>query len=71
MRDAADLSQEHIDTYLASAIAAARRGTQLESDGHCAFCDEPVPVGMVFCDRDSRDDYERLKRSEAISGKPF
>jgi len=71
MRDPADLSQDNIETYLASAIAAARCGTHLESDGHCAFCDEPVPVGVVFCDRDCRDDYERLKRSEAISGKPF
>lgn len=68
MSDHADVSDQHIETFLATAIAKARRQTRLESDGRCAFCDEPVDIGKVFCDRDCRDDYEKERRLEKIAG---
>jgi len=62
MSDIADVSDKHIETFINSAIANASRKTQLHSDGHCAFCDEAVDIGLLFCDRDCRDDYEKEQR---------
>jgi len=69
MSDIADASDQLIETFTTAAIAHARRDTHLHSDGHCAFCDEPVEIGLLFCDRDCRDDYEKQQRIRIISGK--
>ena len=68
MSDIADVSDKHIETFINSAIANASRKTQLHSDGHCAFCDEAVDIGLLFCDRDCRDDYESQQRIRKING---
>jgi hypothetical protein len=68
MSDIADVSDKNIETFINSAIANASRHTQLHSDGHCAFCDEQVDIGMVFCNKDCRDDYDKQQRIRNISG---
>lgn len=59
MSDAVDRAEWRIAKDLQTALQHARKVEILESDGHCCFCDEPVPQPARFCNVDCRDDYDR------------
>lgn len=48
--------------------AAARRQKSLLPTGACFFCRSPVHVGLLFCDVECRDDYEREVEARARNG---
>ncbi len=68
MSDIADAADQPIEQFLAAAITRARQASPLMCNGHCAFCEEAVAPGLVFCDRDCRDDFERRLRLKTIIG---
>jgi len=58
MSDIADRAEWRIAKDLQAALQHARKVEILDSDGHCSFCDEPVPYPRRFCNVDCRDDYD-------------
>ncbi len=40
-------------------LAAARNRPVMPAVGACYNCGEEIDPGLVFCDRDCRDDYEK------------
>jgi hypothetical protein len=64
MSDVADRADWRIAQDIKAAMAHARRIPQLEADGHCHYCEEPVAHGVLFCNTDCRDDYQ--KEQEAL-----
>ena len=63
MSDVADRAEWRIAKDIDAAMAHARRTPQLEADGHCHYCDD-VAHGVLFCNTDCRDDYQ--KEQEAL-----
>lgn len=59
MSDDADRADLRISAAVQSALNQVRRAPGLHSDGRCHYCDEPVPDGLLFCNTDCRDDYEK------------
>ncbi len=59
MSDYADNADSRIYRTIEAGLAAARRVPALQPDCRCHFCDEVVPVDLLFCGVDCRDDYER------------
>jgi hypothetical protein len=64
MSDVADRADWRIAQDIKAAMAHARKTPQLEADGHCHYCDEHVTHGVLFCNTDCRDDYQ--KEQEAL-----
>lgn len=64
MADPADEASDLIDQELARQIAAAKaQGKPVKPPvGTCYFCGEKVGKGMIFCDADCRDDFDREER---------
>ncbi|MFZ6711989.1 hypothetical protein [Undibacterium sp. TC9W] len=58
MSDVADMSDKNVETFISSAIANACNKPLMKSTGRCRFCDESVAPGLLFCNRDCRDDFE-------------
>lgn len=56
--DDVDRQQER-DEVLAEAQIAYRKPSGPLANGHCHFCEEPVSVGLRWCDVGCRDDWER------------
>lgn len=54
-------------TEMLLADSLRRRAKVPELTGHCLACEEPTPG--AFCSADCREDYERIARLKAISGK--
>ncbi|MEB0138012.1 MULTISPECIES: hypothetical protein [unclassified Undibacterium] len=69
MSDHADVSDKNIENFIASAIANACRQVHVQSDGYCLFCDEPVAFGLLFCNKECRDDFEKEQRTLKIAGR--
>lgn len=59
MSDFADMSDKLIEAFTAAAVARASGKPVMKATGQCRFCEEPVNPGLLFCDRDCRDDFER------------
>ncbi|GAC1609635.1 MAG: hypothetical protein NVS3B3_16580 [Aquirhabdus sp.] len=59
MSDVADRAEWRIAKDLQTALHHARQGEILDSDGHCCFCDEPIPHPARFCNVDCRNDFDK------------
>ena len=51
------------------ALALRHRHTTLAATGRCYSCDEDVPDGRKFCDRDCLDDFERVEAARKRGGR--
>lgn len=58
MSDEADIANEQVELSRMAAIEACRHRPTIIAKGSCWFCDEPLPRGQKFCDRDCAEDYE-------------
>lgn len=58
MADIIDKADELNETYLRAALAQ-RRTRAPEANGLCLNCDEPVAMGLRWCDKDCLGDWER------------
>lgn len=58
MSDHADNADSNIYRTIAAGLAAARRAPLLQPDCRCHFCDEPIAAGLLFCNKECRDDFE-------------
>ena len=67
MADEADQAQFIEQRDLA--LALRQRHTTLTATGKCYSCDEPVPEGRKFCNRDCLDDFERIEASRKRGGR--
>ncbi len=69
MPDECDVAsvREELDRRLA--ISAARQnGSTLAATGFCLSCGAQLDEGARFCDKDCRDDYERVQRAAKRNG---
>lgn len=69
MSDHADNADSRIYRTIEAGLAAARRAKALQPDFRCHFCDEPVAVDLLFCNRDCRDDYQRAQAARQRAGR--
>lgn len=69
MSDIADRAEWRITKDLQIALQLVRRAEILESNGHCCFCDGPVPYPGRFCNVDCRDDFDKKQSSERRLGR--
>jgi len=51
--------------------ALGPRKTALSAIGRCYSCDDEVPPGRQFCDRDCLDDWERYEAARKRGGKTY
>jgi hypothetical protein len=58
MSDEADIANDQVELNRLAAIEACRHRPGLIPKGSCWFCDEELPLGQKFCDRDCASDYE-------------
>lgn len=67
MSDIADRADWRIEQDVQNAKAHVGKRPMLDSDGHCHFCDKQIAHGMLFCNADCRNDYDkeraRLRRA--------
>ncbi|PUA16808.1 hypothetical protein [Glaciimonas sp. PCH181] len=68
MSDNADRADLRIADVIQSALDQTRRAHRLHSDGRCQFCDELVSDGLLFCNVDCRDDYEKQQAALRRAG---
>ncbi|ADJ62428.1 hypothetical protein RC55_17540 [Herbaspirillum seropedicae] len=68
MSDHADNADKRIYGAIAAGLAAARRAPMLQPDCRCHFCEEAVAPGILFCNSDCRDDFQRLMNSRVRAG---
>jgi len=64
--DDADRAQMDIELSLNSLIKQQRVG--LAASGQCYNCGNGIGAELLFCDRDCRDDYEKLQSSKSRAG---
>jgi hypothetical protein len=61
-----DLAQSAEALHLQRALAAVRTShPPLISCHRCHNCDASLPAGVLFCDTDCRDDYQRRMHLQA------
>lgn len=58
MSDHADNADSNIYRTIAVGLAAARRAPLLQPNCRCHFCDEPITVDLLFCNKECRDDFQ-------------
>jgi hypothetical protein len=58
MCDEADIANDQVELSRLAAIEACRHRPTIIAKGSCWFCDERLPLGQKFCDRDCAEDYE-------------
>lgn len=68
MSDVADRSDQHVEQFIAAAIAHVGRQPRMMGTGRCWFCDEVIKPDLLFCDRDCRDDFERERAARVRAG---
>lgn len=68
MSDHADNADNRIYRTIAAGLAAARKAPALQPDCRCHFCDEPLATGLLFCNVDCRDDYQRERAARQRAG---
>jgi hypothetical protein len=69
MSDIADRAIWRIEQDVQNARAYVGKQTMLASDGYCHFCDEQIAHGMLFCNVDCRDDYDKEQISLKRAGR--
>ena len=62
MADEADMTADRDELEAPMRLAASRKPVGPPPTGKCHWCDEPVGVGMRYCDSECRDDHERMLR---------
>jgi hypothetical protein len=60
--DQFDRAQQLEEADRERCLAAARNRPSLPACGCCYNCNQPLPAGNLFCERDCRDDYEKRHR---------
>jgi hypothetical protein len=65
MADHIDEASNEVEAHLESALRV--RAKVPEKTGFCLECGEPTEG--AFCSKECREDYERIARLKAISGK--
>lgn len=63
MADLADLADIHIHNVITEALSK-RTYKPLRPKGRCHNCAETVAPTLLFCDKDCRDDFERIERNK-------
>ncbi len=58
MSDEADIANDFVEINRIAAIEACRHRPTMMAKGSCWFCDQQLPHGQKFCDRDCADDFE-------------
>jgi hypothetical protein len=58
---AADLTQRETDARIAEHLARVE-AQKLKVTGLCYNCEEELETGLIFCDVDCREDYEKRVR---------
>lgn len=58
MSDEVDIANDFMEMSRMAAIEACRHHVGIVPKGSCWFCDESLPKGQKFCDRDCAEDYE-------------
>jgi len=58
--DEVDLAAEYMDRVLQTALDAHTRANRMKPVGACYYCEAELKSGMLFCDADCRDEYERM-----------
>lgn len=69
MSDLIDFAQEQTEYLHEKRIAEVRsRAGTLEAapTGRCLNCEEPLALGIRFCDADCRDDYQKITRMKGV-----
>jgi hypothetical protein len=69
MSDEADIASDAIEMRRTVAIEQCRHRPGLLAKGSCWFCDEALPQGRKFCDRDCASDYEIEQAALARAGR--
>ena len=59
MSDHADKSDGRIAQIVEQGMDRVGRAAMMQPTGHCRFCDEELAAGLLFCDVDCRDDFEK------------
>lgn len=59
---ASELEEKQRQAAIAQALASGRRFASPAPCGACLNCDEPLPLGELYCDVDCRDDYNKRNR---------
>ena len=70
MSDHIDNTDKIIFAEVARGLAAVRSRPALVAYGACHYCDEPLAPGLLFCDVDCRDDYDKEQAAKARAGRP-
>lgn len=72
--DIADVGNEEMDRWLQGRLDEAKHRMSLtntmEEEQACRNCQEPLPAGQHYCDRDCAKDWEMRLRAEKLRGKP-
>lgn len=70
MSDIADRADWRIEQDLQNARAHIGKQPILDRDGRCHFCDELIAHGLLFCNADCRDDYDKEQAALRRAGAP-
>lgn len=69
MSDIADIAYHVIAAAVRRGLATVRRQGWLMADCHCHYCDEALAPGVLFCNVDCRDDYDKEQAATARAGR--
>jgi hypothetical protein len=64
--DEADLTQEREERMMA-ALRRAGPKIELEADGSCHYCSEPVPPGAKFCNLECSSDWQYEQKQRRLN----
>ncbi len=69
MSDEADIANDFVEMNRIAAIEACRHRPVMLAKGTCWFCDEDLPCGQKFCDRDCAEDFEMEQAALVRNGR--
>lgn len=69
MCDEADIANDQVELNRLAAIEACRQRPGIIPKGSCWFCDEDLPLGQKFCDRDCAADFEAEQAAMVRNGR--
>ena len=74
MADEADLANEYHERWLQGRLEEHahqlnQMGNEPEEESRCRNCQEPLPQGQHYCDRDCARDWEARLRAEKRRGR--
>ena len=72
--DIADAGNDEMERWLQGRLDAMKHLmvsiNNTEEDQTCRNCQEPLPEGRHYCDRECAADWEMRQRAEKLRGKP-